>query len=181
MGQGASSVENTYTYRIAKSLSETNTVEYKNIAVRGAQTTDLLEQQLPQIIDFQPDIITISIGANDATHLISQAKIFENYQEIIRKLSTETTAKIYITNIANFNGASLLPYPFIKFIEWRSGKINPAINNLESERVKIINIHDFGWENYPDLSLIYSSDHFHPNDIGYDNWYKAFWDKVSTH
>ncbi|HAG27156.1 TPA: hypothetical protein DCG61_00010 [Patescibacteria group bacterium] len=175
----ATSEQNTYTFRIAESLAKSNTIEYKNIAVRGAQTSDFLEQQVPQIIEFRPDIVTISIGANDATHLISQKKILENYRKIIQKLSEETSAQIYITNIANFNGASLLPPPFIKFIEWRSQKINPAILKLESDRVKVINIHDFGWENYPDIKTIYSADHFHPNDIGYTNWYNAFWDTIT--
>lgn len=179
-GEGASSVEKTYTYKIAQELAKERTVQYKNIAVRGAQTKDVLETQLAQIIEFAPNIVTISIGANDATHLVSEKNILKNYQAIIASLLENTEAQIYITNIANFDGARLLPIPFVQLIEHRSAKINPKIQALETERVKIINIHDFGWSNYPDKQVTYSLDFFHPSDIGYENWTNAFLDKYDS-
>lgn len=178
VGVGASSVENTYPYKITEKLGKTNSITYHNIALSGARTKNVIDSQLQPIIEFNPDIVTISIGANDATHLTDEQTIINNYKQIIQRLTNETSAKIYITNIANFNGARLLPLPFVKFIEWRSKQINPEIIALETDRVKIINIHDFGWNNYPDKQVTYSFDHFHPSDIGYENWTNAFLDKI---
>lgn len=174
VGEGASVVENTYTVKIANELIKTNTVEYKNIAVRGAKTSDVINNQLQQIVEFQPNVITISIGANDATHLVASKQVFANYQTIIQKLTSETKAKIYITNIANFTGAKLLPWPVIKLYEYNSAKLNPKLLALETDRVKIVNIHDFGWDKFPDRSVTYSLDLFHPSDAGYQNWADAF-------
>ncbi len=171
VGEGASKVENTYPYKIAESLAKNNTVQYKNVAVRGARTEDVLTGQVSQMIDYQPDIITISVGANDATHLKSEKQILTNYDGIIKELTAKTSARIYITNIANFTGAKLLPYPFIKLVEWRSSKINPHINAIGTDRVKIINIHD--------VPSDYSLDSFHPSDKGYNNWYNAFWNQMN--
>ena len=178
VGVGASSIENTYSYKTAEHFAQNNKVEYRNIAVSGARTKSFISDQLPKIIEFQPDVITISIGANDLTHLISSQTIFENYKQTITELESKTTAKIYITNIPNFNGAKLLPFWFVAIMENKSESINKQILNLETERTKIINIHDFGWDKFPDLSVTYAADNFHPNDTGYQNWANAFLDRI---
>lgn len=178
VGEGASSVEKTYTYKIAEYLGQTFTVSYKNLGVRGAKTEDVLNSQLSAARQLQPDIVTISIGANDNTHLVSKNQIISNYKKIISYLMNETKAKIYITNIPNFTGASLLPWPYIRLLEWRSSSINKALLGMENDRVKIINIHDFGWNTFPDRSVTYSVDHFHPSDAGYENWTNAFLEKI---
>ncbi len=176
VGEGASSVEQTYAYNIAKSLSSRYNVTYENIAKGGAKTEDVIATQLEKIIAFNPDVVTISVGANDATHLRSSQSILRNYKTIIDTLTEKTHAKIYITNIANFYGATLLPAWYIQLIEQRSAKLNPEILKLNNgnDRVHIIDIHDFGWSNYPDRALTYSLDHFHPSDLGYQNWANAF-------
>ena len=127
VGIGASSLENTYTVKIAKSLGESKSVSYRNVGVVGAKTEDVLNKQLPQIIEFNPDIVTISIGANDNTHLVSRDVIYENYLEIIKRLLNETKAKIYITNIPSFTGAELLPSIAIAVLEHRSKYLNPKL------------------------------------------------------
>lgn len=178
VGVGATDFTKSYPYKVAEYLAKARDVAYKNIAVKGYTTADVLKKQLEQIISFKPDVVTISMGANDATHLVGANKIISNYKTIISKLKAETSAKIYITDIANFNGAHLMPWFYIRLIELRSKSINEQILGLEDERVKIINIHDFGWQNYPDLSITYATDNFHPNDISYQNWANAFLDKI---
>jgi acyl-CoA thioesterase I len=178
VGEGATTLEKTYPVKIAQYLAATNKVDYKNIGVRGAKTSDVITQQLDQIIKLSPNIITISIGANDATHLVSNDKVLSNYRYIIKELTEKTTAEIYITNIPNFTGATLLPHPFISLIEHRSEKLNLEISKFNSDRVHIINIHDYGWDRYPDRQATYSLDHFHPSDLGYENWTNAFLDSM---
>jgi len=174
VGIGATSLETTYPYQVAAFLAKSHVVDYKNIAVGGYTTKDVLEKQVQDIIEFKPDIVTISMGGNDATHLVFESQIIANYKSIISLLEKQTSAKIYITDIPHFNGARLLPWFYISLLEFRSGYINPKLLALSDDRTKIINIHDFGWSNYPDLQLTYSADHFHPNDTGYANWAKAF-------
>ncbi len=177
VGYGASEASKTYTYQVAEYLSKNHAVEYKNIAVTGAKTTDVLNNQVQQIIDYQPDVITISIGPNDATHLVSSDQILSNYKLIIDKLEQQTSAKIYITNIANFDQATVLPWFYRSILKYRSNKINPQILALEDSRVKIIDIYNFDWKDY-DRQKTYAADHFHPNDLGYQNWTNAFLSKI---
>jgi lysophospholipase L1-like esterase len=89
VGEGASSVEKTYPYKVAEYLGTKHTVEYKNVAVGGAKTQDIIDHELTAIIAYNPDIITISIGANDVTHLRSNSSISENYKTIVNELTAK--------------------------------------------------------------------------------------------
>jgi lysophospholipase L1-like esterase len=175
VGQGASNVTMSYPYKVAEYLaSEGATVHYSNVAVGGAKTQDVIAKQLAEIIAANPDIITISIGANDMTHFRTNASILKNDTTIINTLLEKTKAQIYITNIPNFYAASILPGWYRQILEFKIELLNPELRELTEARVHIVDIHDFGWSHYPDLSKTISSDHFHPNDIGYQNWTNAF-------
>lgn len=178
VGVGASTVENTYTYRLAEELSKTHSVTYKNVGVSGAKTSDLLDNQISPIINFNPDIITISIGANDVTHLQNNDGIFERFTKIIDQLTKNTKATIYITNIAIVDRAPLMPFPIQRIFSSKIIKLNPRLLALETERVKFIDIHEFGWDQYKDINVTFATDKFHPSDEGYNNWTKAFLSRI---
>lgn len=179
VGVGASTIENTYTYRIADELSKTHTVTYKNVGVSGAKTADLLASQISPIINFNPDIITISIGANDVTHLLNNDGIYERYNKIISQLVNNTKATIYITNIAIVDRAPLIPFPIRKIFEFKINKLNPKLLSLETDRVKFVDIHEFGWDQYKDINITFAADDFHPSDEGYNNWTNAFLSRIN--
>jgi lysophospholipase L1-like esterase len=147
--------------------------------LKGATTADLLYNQLDEIVADNPDVITLSIGGNDATHLVGAGTIIKNYKTIISRLEKETAAKIYITNIPQFYSATLLPKLYVLLIEYRSSKINPQILQLTDNRTAVIDIHDFGWSQFKDITKTSALDNFHPNDLGYQNWTAAFLDKIS--
>lgn len=172
VGQGASRVEKTYTYRVAEYLAEKNTVDYKNVAVIGAQTQDLIDRQLKTIIDFDPDIVTVSIGANDVTNWVGKKMIVENYQAMIRQLTQNSKAKIYITNVPRFDYAYLLPWVFRQYFDSQARSVNKELLKLETDQVKFIDIHGVTVDN--------SRDEFHPSDEGYNYWTSAFLYKIKS-
>lgn len=174
VGVGASSIENTYTYKVAEYLGTNSKVEYTSIGVIGAKTEDVIGFQLEEIENYYPDMITISIGANDITNLVNEKTIYKNFQIIKERLEKNTKATIYITNIPYLGGAKLLPFWFRKFIDKKAVRINHALLNLESERFKVINIHD----EIPRGAETFAADYFHPSDIGYKNWAKVFLNKI---
>jgi acyl-CoA thioesterase-1 len=167
VGQGASSVQNTYTYQIAQHIEGMgDSVQYTDIAVGGAKTQDVIDNQVPQIIAANPDIVTISIGANDVTHLRTNDSIVQNDITIISDLLEQTNAQIYIANIPNFYNATLLPSWYRSLLEYKIKSLNPKIQALAQNRVHIIDIHS--------IPTTISSDKFHPDDSGYQSWANAF-------
>jgi lysophospholipase L1-like esterase len=69
-GDGALPVTHGFVYRLYDQavFGSNQELEFSNIAIRAAQTWHLLEHQVPQAIcitRFQPNVVTITIGAND--------------------------------------------------------------------------------------------------------------------
>ncbi len=175
-GVGASDQSKTYTYLIANKLSENHLVNFINIGVSGARTKDLLEKQIPLIIAQNPDIITLSIGANDVTHLYSNERVITNIKTILEKLETNTHAQIYVATMPILKDAPLMPWPYRKIMEIKSVQINAKLDKLSSDRIHIAPVYDFGWGKFEDLEQAFSSDQFHPSDLGYTNWANAFFE-----
>lgn len=179
VGQGASEVSTTYPYQVYDFLTRTHTVTYKNVAVSGAKTQDVIDTQLQQVLDFKPDVVTLSIGANDTTHLWSRAQTLQNIQTIIEAVRTRTAATIYVATIPNFKGGTLLPWYYIALLEYRSAWLNAQLKELESDRVHIVNVHDHLMPEHSVRSETFAADGFHPNDAGYANWASAFTNAIS--
>lgn len=182
VGIGASGAQASYPYKVAEYLGQSHRVLYKNIGVSGYLTGNVISQQLEQIIAYNPDVVTISLGANDAVRMKPTQGVVKNYRTIINTLSEKTNATVYLTNTPNFTGGKLLPFWYIKLIEYRSRHLNPILMELEKNnpRIKIIDIHNFGWDTLPNLETTYASDNFHPNDVAYENWTKAFLSRISA-
>lgn len=171
-GVGASTSEDAYPYQIATELSKNYSVAYRNVAVSGAKTQDLLDKQLPQIIAENPDLVTISIGPNDATHFLSNQKTIENFRKIISELNQKTHAKIYITNVATFKNTNIVLWPVPQLWERKSENLNQTINSLASGNAEIVDIHS--------VRADLSTDTFHPSSIGYKLWTAKFLEKIGS-
>lgn len=169
LGLGASRVENTFTYKIGESLGKNYRVIYKDVAEDGAKTRDVINKQLPQIIAFNPDIVVISIGGNDLTHVRPESRIIDNYETIINEIKNKTSAKLYITDIPNFMGTELLPMWYREVIDMRSKRINPKILAMKGDRVVVIDAYN-KWYEIENVEETYAADEFHTNDKGHQFW-----------
>ena len=172
-GTGASGPENTLAYKIAELLGTNKKVIYRNIAEEGAKTEDIITDQLEEMVSFDPDVILITVGGNDAMHLRQPEDVTANYKTIISTLEERTEGKIYISNIPNFKEADIFPIWYREIIDERYLDTNAEILKLENERVKIIDAYTT-WDDVKDSDSVFAIDNLHPNDYGYDFWVKAF-------
>jgi len=97
---------------------------YANLAVRGRQVIDVLNDQLPQALAMQPDLITVCIGMNDVTLPGGDFETaLNNLDEIYRRLS-ESGATVLTTTFPDV--VRLLPTG--RFIAARVERINELIS-----------------------------------------------------
>ncbi len=176
-GIGASSVDNTYAYKLAEELGKDYRVVYRNVAEKGSETEDLVSEQLQEIIAFDPDIVVVTIGGNDLTHVRLESRIISNYRRVIEEISNNTEAILYIANIPNFTGVKALPVWYVNLISKRAVTINSDISELESGRVKIVDVHE-KWFEVPRIEDAVARDGFHANDYGYTFWLDAFLERI---
>lgn len=84
---------------IKNAFSDTD-IEFINRGISGNRTENLLDRVDKDLIDLQPDIVTILIGVNDTWHrymidLETPVERFRaNYDTILNRIKNETNAKI---------------------------------------------------------------------------------------
>jgi lysophospholipase L1-like esterase len=91
-----------YTVEAIKSAFPGMDIEFLNRGISGNRTENLLARVDADLIDLQPDIVTILIGINDTWHkymidLETTVEYFRaNYETVLKRIKSETKAKIVI-------------------------------------------------------------------------------------
>lgn len=89
-----------YTVEAIKKAFPDMDIEFINRGISGNRTENLLSRIENDLIDLQPDIVTILIGVNDTWHrymieLETTAEYFRsNYETVLKRIKEETNAKI---------------------------------------------------------------------------------------
>jgi acyl-CoA thioesterase-1 len=167
-GLGASRSERGYVGLLADHLHQTSgkTVRVINLSVSGATLRDVLDQQIPQLNRYQPDIVTLDAGANDIVQHYDKATFEADFEALIQTLPPDKTV---IANMPYFGPYNL----YRNQTNPHAREANTAIAHIGQQyRMPVANLYE---TLAPHQSpLIYASDLFHPNDRGYRLWYAAF-------
>ena len=162
-GIGASRPQNGYVGVIADRLAQKTgkTIRVVNLGVSGAKLQDVIDKQIPQLKNYQPDFVTIEAGANDMVAF--DATNFRTRFNVLIKLLPATTV---VANMPNFGGR-------LKRVQ----EVNSANDII---RQACASAHLTAADLYTstkshDSPLNYAADFFHPSNRGYKNWADAFW------
>lgn len=177
-GAGANRHDETYPYLIAEHLAlGGQKITLKNFSYPGAKTQDVINDLLDRAIESQPDVITILIGVNDIHNHISSQVFHDNYEYILKRLSSETPAKIYVINIPIIGSKSAILPPLNYYFDNQTRKFNKIIKDLAFDyNLRYIDLYT------PTKNLLsidgphYSSDSFHPSKDGYKWWTNIIYD-----
>lgn len=167
-GIGVSDYKNSYPYLIAQKLSLKNNVELTNLAHAGDTSSDVLTNQLPNVLPEKPDLITILIGVNDIHDFKSLKEFENNYSQIIAILKT-TGAEIYVLSIPYLGSDKIVYFPYNFIMDFRTKQFNDVIKKVSAgAEAKYIDLYSLNKS-----ADFYSVDQFHPGEEGYKEWSKA--------
>lgn len=144
--------------------------EFINMGIGGNRTCQLFDRLYRDAIAFEPDVISILIGINDALHRHNSERVFTsdaqlemNYRSILELLKSRTNAKIVILQ------------PFVLDSEGRDAlredmkTVHPIIKHLADEfadvYIPLADIFEEAMKTQP-LPKYYSDDGVHPNTNG---------------
>lgn len=170
-GIGASHQEKRYTniiYSLIKSTKK-NALLY-NLGKSEATTKEVIEIQLKKTILLNPNLVTLSIGANDIGKG-KQLSTFKKNLTLIESIKNETQALIIMNNIPNFSLMPAVPYPLRFILNFQIKRFNKVIFEL-TKRFDIILIDVYTQssiyaKHFPETI---ATDNFHPSDFGYALW-----------
>lgn len=164
VGLGASQAANGYVGLIAANIeaSTGRSVRIINLAVSGATIQDALRDQLPQLKQYDPDLVTVEIGAND----------MKSYRAITFRKQLESLMQALPPG-----KSTVSTIPVFGMRQRSSDQAAQAANIIIQElgdkyRIPIAPLYQ---TLLPHQSVkIYASDFFHPNNRGYRLWAEAF-------
>lgn len=176
VGTGASTLEATMPYRIAQALSDHHRyVHVINQAQNGATVTDVLNSQIPLIRNIRFDYLTMTVGANDATHLTDFANFKRDYGEVLRQLQLHQPATILLATTPDLSFAPAFPWPVTAYLASRADQQNQLLKSLTSgQAVTVVDLFGHGKLDYNLNHSLYAADKFHPADAGYTVWAALF-------
>lgn len=171
-GVGTTKYQDSYPYLLAQKLASKQTeVTLINLALPGFKTKNIINNSLETTITDNPDIITLLIGVNDLHGNISKKDFQKNYQQILAKLTTKTTAKIYLINLPEIGSNQLFWPPYNYYFRWQTKNFNQVIKQLAIQyNLTYIDLDTPTAQILKNNGPVYSMDSFHPRALGYESW-----------
>ena len=156
----------------AARLGERREVAMTNLAVSGARVRDVLREQLPRLDGARPELVLLSVGANDVTHLTPVRSMQRDLREVVRELrAVNPEVAIVITGSPDMGSPPRIPRLLRGIASWRTKQVNRMFR-AEGEALGLT-FAPIAEKTGPlfrrDRSL-FAADRFHPNERGYGTW-----------
>lgn len=182
-GVGVGASEGGYPARLLKRITqEGRQARLVNLCVSGATTADLLRDQLKPAIAARPTLITVGIGINDIGHYVSLDTFARNFEEIVKQLKAETSARIVVSNLPDISFAPVVPAGLREQTRRQVNLFNERINEIVAlyGGVTPVDAYTETHAIMPTHPEFFSDDGFHPSDAGYEYWAKTMWPVVKA-
>lgn len=159
-----------WTELLAEGLaSDSPELKYRNVAYRGATAPGILRMQLPHLQEFGPDLVSVTVGANDARDPKWTAGAFSaNFSAILAAIDDAGAQSMVATypdirSIFEQLGRNIRPSwkPYFERVREVNRIIREAGRSFDSLLV------DLEWSEAATDPQYLSSDFTHPNAIGY--------------
>lgn len=172
---GVAGPEEIWVSRVCSRLAETRHVTLQSFAVGGSKAADLIENQLDDTLAFGPDLVLVSVGANDAIRGVSLRTFESQLDELIAALA-DTGALVIMSGVGDLGTIPRLHPPLRNMMSRRSARFN-RVHEMVAARYGA-HVIDHRSDNpdiwYRDRSL-WSPDLFHVSAAGHERWANLTW------
>ncbi|MBA2946182.1 SGNH/GDSL hydrolase family protein [Streptomyces himalayensis] len=140
-------------------------VEFRNFAVSGAQTLDVLERQTPAALALRPDIVSVLVGVNDTLRCTFDIHAIATRLDQVYAAFAAQKA-VVLTACLPDPGAMLgLPGVLAHPLARRQRAVNAVVHAL-SERYGAVHLHAAEGDWITDRAM-WSADRLHPGERGH--------------
>jgi lysophospholipase L1-like esterase len=135
------------------------TIRVVNLAVSGARTADVLSGQMDRLdaLGCEPDLVTCTTGSNDLFKSAALWRTLAQMDDLVERLGALGCASVVATVPA---AASLAARLLNRRIRLAAGSSPTMVADVATH---------FDW-----ARRHLAPDRFHPNDLGYEAWHRAF-------
>jgi lysophospholipase L1-like esterase len=158
-----------------RELARQHRVTMINLSVSGAQLRDVRRQQLPAAEALQPDVVLLSAGANDVTHLTPIGSMRRDLRKIVQRLkAVNPDVRIVITGSPDMGAPPRIPWLLRGLASHRTKLANRMFEREVAEQnLTFAHIARTTGPLFRADHSLFADDRFHPNDRGYATWVPA--------
>lgn len=179
VGVGATSLEASYPWLLAKHLATRFHVRLDVVGRSGARMADAAIEFAPKAALMRPDVAIIGLGANDVTHLTSLKRLCRDLTSAIEQLE-RAGAKVLVALGPRFD-APVLSQPLRSLVQSRARSLNRTIRRVATKRgAGVLDLPSGVGRSFAKDRSLYCADGFHPSDLGYARWAEAMKEQVMT-
>jgi len=165
-GVGASEFSKALVGQAALALSESLNCEIRWLAhgYIGANTSKLLNIHMPELPDFQADIIIASVGVNDITSVTSLPRWRRNLRMLLRQLTASSNKGIIaFAGLPPLGAFPLLPQPLRAALGFRAVDFDREARRIVAEFPQVVYV-PIDFETSPEM---FAADGYHPSESSY--------------
>lgn len=159
----------------AKYLSQNHQIDFLNTSISGAKVKDVINDQLEEGLKFKPDLVLISIGANDVIRLTNIIDLESQLNELISKIiESNCNTKIVLTASPDMGAIPRFAQPLRFIAGLQTQKLNKVFNGIISKyNLTLAPIAKETGPIFRKDKTLFAVDRFHPNNEGYAVWIKV--------
>lgn len=175
-GVGAAAADGVVGRQVARRLARPVAVTV--LASGGDTVADVVRQQLPRLpLDTQ--IVFVSVGANDATHLTRAGAFSSSYRELLAGLPA--TACVVLLGVPDLGSPPRLAQPLRAVAGWRGRSLDRQVRRLaKASGAAYVDVAGSTGPAFRRDRTLFSPDGYHPNDTGYGLWAGAVTSAMSA-
>jgi len=158
--------------RTAEHLSRSYSVNMVNLGISGARLAGVVQEELSEAIKLKPDLVLLSIGANDITNFTSAKKLKLSLDKILNELaSCNSHMQVVVTGSADLGTVPRFLQPLRWVAGWETQRVNKVIESVtKSHRAIWTPLAEETGPSFEKDPTLFDTDKFHPNDRGYAVW-----------
>lgn len=185
-GVGAPTLEGALPVLVAERVAATlgRRVHVIGHGVSGARTDDTRVEQVPLLEGTDPDVVVITVGSNDVTHLTPPWVLRRQTSELLAAARAASApagtgpsagVPVVLAGIPLFEGATALPQPLRSVVVAYAGPLRNAQREaaLAADGVRLVEIARDASPRFRDVPDAMSADGYHPAPTGYGFWADA--------
>lgn len=169
---GVERAEEVWIRPVLRHLAEATgrTLEFESMAAGGSTSTNVLAQQLPRALASRPDVVFLSVGANDLIRGMPTRRLEQNLDEIVGALRRQG-AEVVMSGVGDLGTIPRLAPP-LRQMASRLGRRGDRVHARVAQRHDAIKADQWRWAagEFRRRRDVWSADRFHPNAAGHRIW-----------
>lgn len=155
-------------------------VELRVLAVSGDRIGDVVDDQVPAAGEVQADVVFVSVGANDVTHLTSRDDFGQRYRTLLGRLPR--AVDVVLLGVPDMGAVPRLAQPLRAVAGFRGRELDEVVREVAAEAgATYVGIAAATGPTFrAEPGLMFAADEYHPSTAGYRLWADAVLAEVGS-